>query len=125
MIFDTDVMIWYMRGNDKAFKAIDESDRRTISIMTYMELIQGARDKKDQSAIRETLSEFSFQTLPITENIAHRAAIYMEEHCMKVSLCPADAIIAATAVEMDISLCTANNKHFKVIEELDIKLFRP
>jgi predicted nucleic acid-binding protein len=41
MIMDTDVLIWYMLGNENARKAIDNTGRFSISVITYMELIQG------------------------------------------------------------------------------------
>ena len=43
MIFDTDVMIWAFRGNEKALDAIDRAVMRSISAVTYMELLQGPR----------------------------------------------------------------------------------
>ena len=125
MIFDTDIIIWYLRGNTKAAKAIDTCDNKAISVMTYMELLQGARDKSEQKTIRSMLTDLGFQTISLTENIGHRAAIYMEEYSLKVAMCAADAIIGATAVETSQELYTANNKHYKPISDLDIKIFRP
>ena len=46
MLFDTDVLIWYLRGNEKAALAIEKADARELSIISYMELLQGARNKK-------------------------------------------------------------------------------
>lgn len=51
MIFDTDVLIWYLRGNPRAAVAIDESSDRKISAVTLMELYQGARDKRELKTI--------------------------------------------------------------------------
>jgi predicted nucleic acid-binding protein len=36
-----------------------------------------------------------------------------------------DAIIAATAVENNMLLASSNVKHFKVIKELELKIFKP
>ena len=77
MLIDTDVLIWVLRGNAKAAKAVDVAKARTISVVTYMELLQGARDKHEVKAIRAFLSDMRFRTLPLTENIGHRASIYM------------------------------------------------
>ena len=63
--------------------------------------------------------------LPLTENIGHRAAIYMEEYGLKVAMCVADALLAATAVESQLVLCTGNRKHYGPIGELDFSVFRP
>jgi predicted nucleic acid-binding protein len=49
----------------------------------------------------------------------------MEEHSLKSGMDMADALIVATAVENTLTLCTANNKHFKVISDLQLSIFRP
>jgi predicted nucleic acid-binding protein len=45
MLYDTDILIWVQRGNDKAAHVIDEDNERCISIFTYMELLQCAKNK--------------------------------------------------------------------------------
>jgi len=127
MLFDTDILIWVLRGNAKAAKAIDDANTETksLSIVNYMELLQGARNKHEVQAIRSFLSDMRFQIQPLTENIGHRASIYMEEYNLSTSLSLADALIAATAVEANSILLTANDKHYRSIKELKIKRFRP
>ena len=125
MLFDTDVLIWVLRGNTKAAKAVDDAETRAISVVTYMELLQGARDKREVKTIRAFLSDMRLRTLPLTENIGHRASIYMEEYRLSVSMSMADALIAATAAEANDPLITGNDKHYKPIKELKIKRFRP
>ncbi len=41
MLFDTGVLIWVLRGNSEAAKTVEKSDRRYVSVVTYMELLQG------------------------------------------------------------------------------------
>jgi hypothetical protein len=125
MLFDTDVLIWVLRGNTKAAKVVDDAGIRTISVVTYMELLQGARDKREIKIIRSFLSDMGFGTLPLTENIGHRALIYVEEYGLSTSIRMTDALIAATATETNDTLVTGNDKHFKPIKELEIKRFRP
>jgi len=39
MVIDTDVLIWYMKGNKKAYKIIENLNNFYISVVTYMELL--------------------------------------------------------------------------------------
>ncbi len=125
MIFDTDILIWVQRGNSRAAEKIDAAQVRYISVQSYMELLQGALNKKQHQTIKDFLIDFDFRVLPLTENIGHRAAVYIEEYSLTSGLRAADAIIAATAVENNIPLLSSNARHFKPISELILKVFKP
>ena len=125
MIFDTDIFIWVQRGNNAAARLIEQDEARFLSIQTYMELLQGAHDRKHHTYIKDFLKDFEFRTLPFTENIGHRAAVYIEEYSISHGLRAGDAIVAATAAEHDLVLCTSNTKHFKPIRDLNLKILRP
>jgi predicted nucleic acid-binding protein len=125
MLFDTDVLIWCFRGVAKAAKAIESDPSPTISVITYMELVQGVRDKKELKSITSFLADMGMPVLPLSDNIGHRASIYLEEHALKDGMAMADALIASTAVERSLALCTGNAKHFKVINDLELVVFRP
>lgn len=124
-IFDTDVLIWLERGNEKAADTIDSSNDRAISIITYMELLQLAPSKKIQQITRSLFIQKDFKIIPLHQNIGHRAAIYIEEYSSKNGIEVTDAIIAATAVENNAELITGNKKHFSMIPNLMLKIFRP
>ena len=125
MLFDTDIFIWVQRGNAKAAAKINIAQDRYLSIQSYMELLQGAINKKQHHFIKNFLIDFDFVVLPLTENIGHRAAVYIEEYSLSSGLRAGDAIIAATAIENNIPLMTSNIKHFKLIKELILKGFQP
>ena len=125
MIFDADVLIWALRGNKPAGLALNEAPLREVSVVAYMELLQGAHDKEEMREIKAFLGRQGFRTLPLTEDIGRRAAIYMEEYGLAVALSPDDALIAATCVENRLPLCTGNQRHFKAIRELGLKPFKP
>ena len=125
MLFDTDVLIWVFRGNAKAAGLIDSTAERRISVVTYLELLQGARDRPETRQIKRFLTDCGFQTIPLTENIGHRACVYMEEYGLKAGICLADALIAATAAEHQWVLCTGDRKHYRAIEDIEVKVFRP
>jgi predicted nucleic acid-binding protein len=125
MIYDTDILIWVQRGNEKAAKLIDKDEEKYLSIQSYMELLQGAKNKMHHKYVKDFISEFEFSILPLTENIGHRALIYIEEHALSSNMRSGDAIISATAVENNMTLVSSNIKHFKVVKELELKAFKP
>lgn len=125
MIFDTDVLIWCFRGDPKATRKIDSTLPKQISVVTLMELIQGARNQSEQRQIRNFLSHTGFTVLPLTDEIGHRASILIETHSLAGGLQLADALIAATVLEHGSKLCTGNAKHYRIVKELDLSVFRP
>ena len=125
MLFDTDVLIWALRGSKKAAEEIDADENRFISAVNYMELMQGARNKREQTMIKQFLNELDFTVLPITEAVSHRAMIFIEEHALQSGIHLADALVFATACENALTLCSANQKHFQSIQSLDAKVFEP
>lgn len=126
MLFDTDVFIWCFQGNESAARQIDKvTEERLLSIVSYMELMQGARNAQEKKLIHSFLTDFEFTVLPLSGNIGKRASIYIEEYALQHGIRMADALIAATAVENNSSLCTSNSKHFRCIKDLSLKTFKP
>jgi len=125
MLYDTDILIWVQRGNEKAAKLIEKDADKYLSIQSYMELLQDAKNKTHHKYIKDFINEFEFAILPLTENIGHRALIYVEEYALSSNMRAGDAIIAATAIENNIALISSNVKHFKVVKELQLKTFKP
>ena len=124
MIFDTDVMIWAFRGNKKALDTIDAATERAISAVTYMELLQGVRNKREMISMKRFLSTLGFSVLPVTANISSRAVSVMENAALRSDLGVCDALIFATALDMGDTLLSGNAKHFKEVPLLDATAFR-
>ncbi len=125
MIIDTDVLIWYLRGNEKAYQVIENSNTFFISVVTYMELVQGMRNKKELNRLRKALHIWNAKILYISEEISAKAMFYVEQHFLSHSMELADALIGATAITYGNTILTANDKHYKVLKDLQIKKFRP
>jgi len=125
MIIDTDVLIWYMKGNEKAFEVIDNSTTLFISVVTYMELVQGMRNKTELINLRKALLGWNAHILYISEEISAKAMFYVEQHYLSHSIQLADALIGATAIAYGFPLLTANDKHYKVLKDVQIEKFRP
>lgn len=125
MIFDTDIIIWFLRGNEKATDIVMQSGSFSISVVTYMELVQGMRNKQELEKMQKAFNTMDVQVIPINEKISFRASEYVERYSLSSSMELADALIASTCVELNETLFTANDKHYKVIQELSLKIFRP
>lgn len=124
MIFDTDVMIWAFRGNTKALDTIDATAERAISSVTYMELLQGVRNKQEMLSMKRFLSTLGFSILPVTANISSRAISIMENTALRSDLGVCDALIFATSLDLGDKLLSGNAKHFKEVPLLDAATFR-
>jgi predicted nucleic acid-binding protein len=125
MLIDTDVLIWYMRGNEKAYQFVENSNNFFISVVTYMELVQGLRNKKELNHLRKALHGWNAQLLYVSEEISAKAVFYVEQHFLSHSMQLADALIGATAIAYGFPLLTGNDKHYKVMKDLEIKKFVP
>ncbi len=124
MLIYTDIFIWYLRGRESAAVFLESSLNLQLSIITYMELVQGMRNKEELRLLRQTLGDWQAEILAIDERISYRAAHYVEQHYLSHNLRLADALIAATAVERGHSLATGNLKHYGMIDELELVAFR-
>lgn len=125
MVFDSDVLIWAFRGHEAAARAIGGQAVRCYSVISYMELLQGAHDKRELSQLKSFLVAGGLRLLPLSENIGHRASNFVEQFCCSDGLELADALIAATVVENNEALLTGNYRHYRPIKELDVVTFKP
>ncbi len=125
MIIDTDVFIWYMKGNQNAYKTIENSKHFSISVVTYIELVQGMRNNNELNKLRRALNAWGSKILYISEEISVKAMFFVEQHFLSHSIQLADALIGATAIAHGLPILTGNDKHFKILKDLQIKKFRP
>lgn len=125
MLVDTDVIIWYLRGHDAAASFLEGLSALRISVVTYMELVQGCRSRQELDRLKKDLSRRQAAIAPITEVISERAVALIEAHCLSNGLLLADALIAATAMEHELTLVSANIKHFRSIPGLRVQAFQP
>lgn len=124
MIFDNDVLIWYFRGHALTAATIRDTALRQVSVVSVMELYAGARNRQELAQINAALRDLDFEMVPLKTEIGERAAILMETLKLGGGLMPADALIAATALELRQPLITANRKHFAIVPGLMLQLFQ-
>ncbi|PID50576.1 MAG: VapC toxin family PIN domain ribonuclease [Proteobacteria bacterium] len=124
MLLDTDIIIWSLRGNDSATDYIDSLDEIFISGITYMELIQGTKSKKECRDLIKTLDAIEVQSIPISENISSQAITLVKTFAHSHSMQLADSLIASTAIIHNLPFTSGNKKHFEQIPELKFYVFR-
>jgi predicted nucleic acid-binding protein len=122
-LIDTDVLIDVSRGNPEAIDYIDQlSNSWTISIITALELIVGARDTREAAQIDKVIATYS--AIPLDDAIGNVAygllKLYARSHGLRVF----DSLIAATTLEKGLVLVTRNRKHFHMIGNLNLEIPR-
>ncbi|MGR3317683.1 MAG: type II toxin-antitoxin system VapC family toxin [Candidatus Anammoxibacter sp.] len=124
MIIDTDVLIWYSKGQQEAINLIHNLDSFSISVVTYIEIIQGVRNKKELNAFKKALGVLKAQVIQIDDFISTKAMFFVEQYSLSHSMELADALIAATAVIKQSALITGNEKHYKHLPGIKIQTFQ-
>lgn len=125
MLVDTDVVIWYLRGLVKASVWLNSFPQPKISAISYLELVQGMRNRAELIAVQRSLNLRNVERLPVTPAITETATNVMETLSLSHGLRLADTLIAATAIEHQLILLTGNVKHFSAIPRLQIERFDP
>ena len=122
---DTDVLIWHLRGYPQATRRLDELGALTLSAISWLEVLQGMRNKAELLAVKKMLDKRSARLLPVTEAITLRATELMESLTLSHGLQMGDALIAATALDHGLPVLTANVKHFSAVTGLTVEAFVP
>ncbi len=125
MLVDTDVLIWHLRGYPQATRRLDALGAFTLSAVTYLEILQGLRNKAELAAVKKMFEQRAVRLLPITPAITTRAIELMEAITLSHGLGMGDALIAATALEHQLPVLTANLKHFGAVAGLGVQAFEP
>lgn len=124
-ILDTNIISYYLRGNDPVVEKLGQysqfHDYLTFSLLTYYELKGGLRYRDARNLLTRfeelaTDSEILMLTLA-TMDIA--SDIYVDLRSRGLLIAPMDLLIAASAIEHDCLLVTANVRHFQNITALN------
>jgi hypothetical protein len=118
-LLDSDVLIDVSRGKQPAREYLDAlPEGWAISRFSALELIVGARDNRELTAIDAFLS--AFVVIPLRESIGSRAYDLLKRYTKSHGLHVFDSLIAATAIEESLTLVTRNRRHFAMIEGLSL-----
>ena len=106
-VFDTNILIDYLNGIDAAREELARYRVRLISIITFIEVLVGAKEAGEEKAIRGFLA--AFQIIELSAEIAKEAIAIRKELRLKIP----DAIVYATARSQGCLLVSRNTKEFK------------
>jgi len=118
-LLDSDIVIWILRGDEPMVQFYDQlvelfGQNLAVSVITVYEVLAGMRPEEEQKT-REFLGKLS--RLPVTEEIAEKAAEYYREFRAKgQTLHIADLLIAATAFCYGLPLVTLNKDDFPMTD---------
>ncbi len=104
-LFDTNILIDYLNAVTEARDELARFDTPSISIITWMEVLIGARSDVE-AATRGFLDRF--RIIAVDATVAEAAVRLRREHRIKLP----DAIIWATAETSGLLLVTRNTKDF-------------
>lgn len=123
MIVDTDVLIWYSREHPVAIELLHDLESFAISVVTYMEIVQGVRNKKELNTFKKALGVLNVKILQIDELVSTKAMFFVEQYALSHSMELADALIGATSIIKQIPLITGNDKHYRQLPGIQIQKF--
>ena len=120
-LIDSDVLIDISRGKQAAREYVDApTEGWAISQVSALELIVGARDKRELAHVDAFLS--AYVIVPLRESTGKRAYELLKLNAKPHGLHVFDSLVAATAIEEGLTLVTKNRRHFGVIQGLSLEV---
>ncbi|MBN2315087.1 MAG: type II toxin-antitoxin system VapC family toxin [Sedimentisphaerales bacterium] len=117
ILLDTDVLIDFFRGYERAVVFINTYKARIIlSSIVVAELYAGVKGDAEEADLHEFIS--LFRVVPVTAEIARAAGLYKRDFGKSYGVGLADAILAATAKAQNAELKTLNIKHYPMLKHL-------
>ena len=103
-VFDTNILIDYLNGVKAARSELAQYSVRQISVITFIEVMVGAKNLEEEKVIRGFLA--SFEVLDLSAEIAQETIQLRKSLRLKVP----DAIVYATARAQGCLLVSRNTK---------------
>lgn len=116
-LVDTDVLIDFLRGNEKAVSLIEKiSSQMILSPIVIAELYAGVKGD-DEMSVLSNFTSF-FRIVPINSEIAKTGGLYKRDFGKSHGIGLADALLAATAFQENTEIITLNIKHYPMVTGL-------
>jgi len=130
LCLDSNIIIASMRGHrpelsERLVRAFGQYKTIAVPVIVVMELRYGVARARNPIRARATLDNFlaaPFQILPFTEDDAERTGIIRADLARRgLTIGPFDVLIAAQALERDLTLVTNNTREFSRVPRLKIE----
>ena len=121
ILIDTDVLIDVARSINTAIDRLNaevQTSTLAISTITYMKLVVGCRNRGELQALQQFLQRF--ERIQLNEVISDRAIQLLNEYYLSHGLLIPDALIAATALVVNIPLLSKNQRDYRFIVDLNL-----
>ena len=105
-LFDTNILIDYLNGVEAARTELERPGERLVSIVTWMEVLAGARDDAEADVIDMFLRDF--RVVDLTRRVAREAVEIRRARRIRLP----DAIVWAAARTESALLVTRNTRDF-------------
>lgn len=106
-VFDTNILIDYLNGIDAAKVELARYSIRQISVISFIEVMVGAKNTTEENAIQGFLG--TFEILELSAEIAREAISIRKQFRLKIP----DAIVYASARTQGCMLISRNTKDLK------------
>ncbi len=110
---DTNIIIEYLKENQKIIDKLNSFDEVFINEIIIMELYQGAKNRRELNYIKKSISRF--RVLKTSNEIIKLAKDILEEYTLSHNTKIMDAIIASTVLIYNLKLYTLNVKDFRYL----------
>lgn len=120
-IVDTDILIDAGLQVAAAVQCLDAIERQSalaISVITQMELLVGCRDKSEVRNVERFLRRF--QVIKLDEIACDVAMDLLRRYRLSHGLMIPDALIAATAITLDLPFLSKNRRDYVFIAGLQL-----
>lgn len=119
IILDSNILIDILKGRQEAIdKVQDLSSPLSISVITAMELVVGARNIQEVTKLEQFID--IFEVIHLDQTISDLALKLITEYSKSHALDIPDSLIAATTMINRAKLFTYNIKDFRFIPKLDL-----
>ena len=124
-LIDTDIIIYSLKNNENVIRNFNRYSRepKAVSIITIGELLYGAyksqRKIENLGKVHRIADIFPVIEISMTiiDTFAH---LKSDLNAKGITVDEFDLLIGATALSMNYSIVTNNEKHFKKIPDLDV-----